>query len=190
MVWFLKCVTLRNPKRIVLKSPPHTSRIEVLLQLFPNARFVHIVRDPYVIFPSTVRTWKRFYKDQGAQVPRYEGLDEHVLTTFQRMYDVFEPSRALVPSGRICDVRYEDLVKDPVGEMRAIYERLELGEFDQVRPAIEAYVARTAGYQTGRYELDPQTRDEITRRWLPSMRKYGYAEKGKAAEDAGGGSAD
>ncbi len=43
LLWFLKQVTLRHPKRLVLKSPPHTFRIRVLLEMFPDARFVHIV---------------------------------------------------------------------------------------------------------------------------------------------------
>ncbi len=173
-VWFLKCVTLRNPKRIVLKSPAHTCRIEVLLELFPKARFVHIVRDPYVIFPSTMNLWKRLYKDHGAQVPRYEGLEEYVLETFGHMYEVFEQDRHLIDPSRICDVRYEDLVKDPVGQMRAVYERLGLGEFDKVLPAMEAYTAGMADYKTNRYELSPEARQEITRRWQPYIRKYGY----------------
>ena len=71
LLWFLKCVTLRNPKRLVLKSPPHTARIRVLLELFPDARFVHVVRDPCVIFPSTINLWRRHYRDQGLQVPKY-----------------------------------------------------------------------------------------------------------------------
>jgi hypothetical protein len=175
LLWFLKCITLRNPKRIVLKSPPHTSRIEVLLELFPNARFVHIVRDPYAVFPSTIKTWKRFYDDHGAQVPKFEGLEEHVLTSFERMYQVFEESRQLVDPSRFCEVRYEDLVKDPVGQIREVYEKLGLGEFEDVLPALEAYAARTAGYKTSRYDLPPETRDAITRRWDAFIRKHGYA---------------
>jgi hypothetical protein len=55
---FLQRLTFKDPRRLVLKSPPHTARIEVLLELFPEARFVHIVRDPVVVFPSTVNLWK------------------------------------------------------------------------------------------------------------------------------------
>src|SRR5262249_40574101 len=47
----LRQVVLQSPgKRLVLKSPPHSCRIKVLLELFPDARFVHIVRDPHVVF--------------------------------------------------------------------------------------------------------------------------------------------
>ena len=69
-LWFLKCLTLRNPKRIVLKFPGHTARIRTLLEMFPKAKFLHIVRNPYVLFPSTVNLWKRLYRDEGLQMPQ------------------------------------------------------------------------------------------------------------------------
>ena len=128
LLWFLKCLTLRNPKRIVLKSPPHTCRIRALLEMFPKAKFVHIVRDPYVIFPSTVNLWKRLYRDEGLQMPTGEGLEEHVFDTFTRMYEAFERDRDLIGPGQFCEVRYEELVADPMEQMRRVYEELELGD--------------------------------------------------------------
>jgi hypothetical protein len=174
LLWFLQCVTLVDPKRIVLKSPPHTCRVKTLLEVFPDARFVHIVRDPYVVFASTVNLWKRLYRYQGLQVPRFEGLEERVFRTFQRMYEVFEQDRSLVAPSRFSEVRYEDLAADPIGQMRRIYEELELGEFDKVLPALEKYVEGHADYRTNRYEIPAETRSEIARRWGDFIRKYGY----------------
>ena len=76
--------------------------------MFPNARFVHVVRDPYVIFPSTIHTWRRMYRYQGVQVPRYEGLEEHVLDTFVRMYEVFQEDVRQIPPSRLCELRTGD----------------------------------------------------------------------------------
>jgi len=120
-VWFLQCVTLMNPKRIVLKSPPHTARLKALLELFPQAKFIHIYRDPYVVFPSTVNLWKRLYEDEGLKVPNYRGLDEHVFETLIRMYAAFERDRHLVGPNQLAEVSYEALVVDPVGQMRRLY---------------------------------------------------------------------
>jgi omega-hydroxy-beta-dihydromenaquinone-9 sulfotransferase len=181
LTWFLKCLTLRNAKRIVLKSPPHTCRIRTLLEMFPKAKFVHIIRDPYVIFPSTVNLWKRLYQDEGAQVPTYKGLDEHVFTTFTRMYETFERDRPLLGLGQFCEVRYEELVASPVEQMRRVYEELELGEFDTVRPAMEGYFAGKKDYKTNRYQMTPELRAEITRRWGTFIKQYGYAAKEAAA---------
>jgi omega-hydroxy-beta-dihydromenaquinone-9 sulfotransferase len=172
--WFLQCVTVQHPKRIVLKSPPHTGRIKVLLELFPGARFIHIVRNPYAIFPSTVKLWKHMYRDQGLQIPRYEGLEEHVFQTFLRMYAAVERDRHLLPASRFCEVRYEDLVDNPLEQMRKVYDQLELGGFDQALPALREYFAKRADYKTNRFSIPPETRDEINRRWGPFLRQYGY----------------
>lgn len=174
LLWFLKCLTVRSPRRIVLKSPPHTFRVKILLEMFPKARFIHIVRNPLVIFPSTINLWKRLYRNDGLQMPTYEGLDEHVFRTFSRMYEVFERDRGLIPRGQLYEVRYEDLVAQPMEQMRRVYEELSLGGFEDVLPRIEAYFAKKADYRTNRYQLPPELAGEVRRRWGSFFERYGY----------------
>lgn len=177
LMWFLKCLTVREPKRIVLKSPPHTFRIRALMEMFPEARFVYVVRNPYVVFPSAVHLWNRLYCENGLQTPRYEGLEEYVFRTFSRMHESFERQRHLIPARQLCEVRYEDLVAQPVEQMRALYGWLDLGEFEAVRPAIEGYFARKCDYRTNRYVLSARSRAEVARRWRPYLEKYGYSHE-------------
>jgi len=174
---FLKEISYKRPQRLVLKSPTHTGRIKALLELFPDARFVHIVRDPYVLFPSTVKLWKSLYAQHGLQCPNFAGLEQYVFENFNRMYRKFEAERSLIPPGRFHELRYEDLVRDPVGQVRAIYEQLDLGDFEQALPALEAYQAEVADYKTNRYEISPELQDEITRHWGDFIRKYGYTRE-------------
>ena len=176
LLWFLKCLTLRTPRRIVLKSPPHTFRIKILLEMFPKARFIHIIRNPFVIYPSTINLWKRLYLNDGLQVPTYEWLGEHVFETFSHMYEVFERDRGLIPAGQFSEVRYEDLVAQPIQEMQRIYEELKLGGFEEVLPRLNTYFAEKADYKTNRYQLPPELAAEISRRWASFFQRYGYAE--------------
>jgi hypothetical protein len=181
---FVQRLALLGDRRIVLKSPTHTARVRTILEVFPDAKFVHIVRDPLVLFPSTVRLWKSLSEVQGFQIPRDDAgwIEGHVLDTFVRMYECFEQDRELVPPGRLIDVRYEDLVADPVGQMRDIYRRLDLGDFSQVEPAIQEYAARSRGYQTNKYTLPPEVADRVRGRWAPYFQRYGY--NGHALESA------
>jgi hypothetical protein len=172
---FLQRVTLRNPRRLVLKSPPHTARIKVLHELFPDAVFVHIVRDPYVVFPSTVNLWKTLYRTHGLQKPTFAGLEEQVYDTYLRMHDKLEETRHLIDPARFYQVRFEDLIRDPVGQMRLLYEHLQLGGFDRYRPRLEEYLASIKGYETNKYQLTAEQREEITRRWGRVITRYGYA---------------
>jgi hypothetical protein len=185
LVHFLRRITSRRPGRLILKSPTHSCRIRHLLRLFPDARFVHIVRDPYVVFPSTVNLWQSLYETHGMQVPTFAGLDEHVFRTFSRLYEKLEQGKRLLGPGRFHELRYEDLVRDPVGEMRALYERLELGAFEEVRPRLERYLAGTRDYKTNRYALTPALRDQISRCWGDVIRRYGYAQESAAQASVG-----
>ena len=174
--WFLQCLTVKNRGRIVLKSPPHTFRVKHLLDMYPEARFVHIVRDPYVLFPSTMHLWRRLYTDHGFQKPKCEGLEDYVFDTLDHMYETFENQRDLIPEDHFSEVRYEDLVADPVAQMQRIYGELHLDGFEDVLPALEKHVAGTAGYKTNRYGLDDETREKISQRWSRYIEKYGYGE--------------
>jgi omega-hydroxy-beta-dihydromenaquinone-9 sulfotransferase len=171
----LRSITYRNPKRLVLKSPTHTFRIRSLLELFPEARFIHIVRDPHVVFPSTVNLWQTLYETHGLQTPTFAGLEEQVFATFLRMYRKLDETRSLVDPSRFHELRYEDLVRAPVEEMRKLYDHLGLGDFDLVRLKLESYFAAQREYRTNRYAQPLEVRAKIAARWGEVIRRYGYA---------------
>src|SRR5581483_11720823 len=124
-----KAVTLRTGRPLILKSPPHTARIRLLLKLFPDARFVHIRRDPYAVFRSTIGLLKvvrpvfRLRCGAGRVDP------EAVLRTYAAMYDAYFDDQGSIPAGQFAEIAYEDLVRDPLGQVRYVYDRLALGEF-------------------------------------------------------------
>jgi omega-hydroxy-beta-dihydromenaquinone-9 sulfotransferase len=178
LVWFLKCLTVRRNQRIVLKSPAHTARVRTLLEMFPNARFVHIVRDPVVLFASTVNLWKRLYRDHGLQMPTFAGLEEYVFAVLAEMYEAFEEDRALIPAGHYAEVRYEDLIRDLPGQMRKLYADMGLDGFEQIRPAIEKYASGQKDYQANRWVIAPEVRAEIAQRWRSYFERYGYEPSG------------
>jgi hypothetical protein len=172
---FVKTITVRRNQAVVLKSPPHTGRIGALSKLFPGARFIHIVRDPYAVIPSTQRLWHALDTAQGFQIPRHEALDELIFSTFKRMYTGFERQRDEIPHGHFCEVRYEDLIEDPIGQMERIYGELNLGEFTAARAELEAYLLTQKDYKPNRHELPPDLKSAIDQHCGSYQRKYGYA---------------
>jgi omega-hydroxy-beta-dihydromenaquinone-9 sulfotransferase len=170
----LQTLTYKDPRRLVLKSPTHTCRIRTLLELYPKALFVHVVRDPYVLFPSTVTLWKTLWKVHGLQEPNYADLEEYVFRKFTHLYERLELSKSLMDPSRFHEIRYEELVRDPIGEMRRLYGHLGLDGFDAVRPALERYFKDKADYKTNRYEQSSELRARIEARWGDVIRRYGY----------------
>jgi omega-hydroxy-beta-dihydromenaquinone-9 sulfotransferase len=172
---FVQTLTFADPKRVVLKSPTHTGRIALLAELFPGAQFIHLTRHPDDLFPSTRRLWMSLDAVQGCQVPRNEHLDQYVFTCLRRMYAGFENQRVRIDPEQVIDVRYEDLVADPVGVVERIYERLQLHDFAPLRTRLEAFVRDQTAYQANRHKLDAATRAEIRRQWSDYFSHYGYS---------------
>jgi len=172
---FYQSVLYRRPGRLVLKSPQHTFRLQTLARIFPRAKFIHIVRDPYVLFPSTVHFWTTTYRQYGLQAPPYRGVEEMVYQTFCRLHDSLAAARSAIADDRLTELRYEDLVANPADQLAAIYDRFDLGDFEPVRAAVAQYAHRTRNYQTNKYELTPAQTAEITSRWRTYIERFGYA---------------
>jgi omega-hydroxy-beta-dihydromenaquinone-9 sulfotransferase len=175
-VWYLKKLTLKHGRALVLKSPTHTARVRLLLETFPDARFVHLYREPYAVFRSTCHLWETLPPLHHLQRPRRLVDEEGILRRYQEMYDAYFEERALIPDGRLHELRYEALEADPVGEVAAIYERLGLPGFAGVEPKLRAYAAATSGYRKNRHvELSPERRRRIGEAWRRNFEAWGYS---------------
>ncbi|MBM4077392.1 MAG: sulfotransferase, partial [Planctomycetes bacterium] len=104
-VQFLKKLTIRNNKPIVLKSPSHTFRIPILLELFPNAKFIYICREPYSVFVSGVHLRRTLFLENGLGEPYFDSLEEDVLKLYSQCFDTYESTKNLIPEGNLHEVR-------------------------------------------------------------------------------------
>ena len=188
LIGFVRQITWRaGGKPLVLKSPTHTARVRLLREIFPAARFVHIVRDPRRVVPSTVWLWKSLHAVHSLQRPDERGLEAAVDRDARRMYRALWRQQPQIPPENFCEVRYEDLIRDPIAEMERIYTHLRLGQFQSVRPKIERYFIKEKDYRTNRFDLSPQAAAEIAQRWEEFVERYGYGPPEPADRAATGG---
>lgn len=182
----VSCVTGRP---LVIKSPTHTGRIAVLAKAFPDARFIHVTRDPCALFPSTHRLWASLSDVQGLQKPESdigEGdsrQKQYIVECFNRMYGAFLRDRSAIEPGRLVELRYEDLIADPVANLQRIYENLHLSEFDSVRPIIEQWAeTEHRSYRVNRHQLSERDEAMIREAWHDYFETYGYQTNDAASD--------
>ncbi|MEL6896590.1 MAG: sulfotransferase, partial [Planctomycetota bacterium] len=183
---FLQHVTAAQPvqdrRPLVVKSPTHTGRIHVLNRAFPDAKFIHISRDPMRLFPSTCRLWRTLDEDHGLQVhgnASAENIEGYVIECFRRMYGSYFQHRDSIPRDRLIEIRYEDLVRQPVQTLQDIYAQLQLGDFDSVRPALQQWAdTEHRQYQTNQFDEQPKLRQRLMESWGDYFRHYDYVDGG------------
>ena len=175
LLQFCKRVALRDTRRIVIKSPAHTARVKTLLEMFPDAKFIHIARDPYALYRSTLSLWRSLNSEEGLQAVRGdEWLQEFVLDSLERMYDAYLADRELLSENQLVELRYEELIEDPKSQLRGIYERLDLGDFGRVEGAIDDHLVEVKNYRPNRHTHDDATSENLRRRWSKYFKEFGY----------------
>lgn len=142
--------------------------------MFPGARFVHIHRDPYAVFQSACHTTR--------EAMRYCTLQNHELDVegrairhYKELSEAFFEEKDLIPEGRFHEVRFEDVERDPIGQVRRVYEALGLPDFGEVEPAMHRYVASLSEYRKNEYPgLEPDLKERIAREWWRCFDAWGY----------------
>ena len=172
---FLERVSIVTGRPLVIKSPTHTGRIAALAKEFPDAKFVHLTRDPRDLLPSTLRLWRGLCDAQSMQNPNHEDELEYVVECFQRMYNAFERDRESVEPQRMIDVRFEDLVANPVEIMGDIYSQLHLSDFEPVRETLQQWADNEhRSYKRNQHQLSDEHQALLNEVWGDYMQRYGY----------------
>jgi len=173
---YVRRLSLRRAGRqIVLKSPPHTARIPLLLDVFPEARFVHIHRDPYRVFQSNLHMLTEglpLAKMQSGDLPAPE---DFVIERYNRLHDAYFAACDSVPKDRLIEIAFSDLERDPVGTMAGLYHRLGFEGFESLQPTLESHCHDLRSYTQNRYApLEAPLRRRIAEAWHRSFEHWGY----------------
>ena len=174
--YLVKAITVETPKTLVLKSPPHTGRIKVILERFPDAKFVYIHRNPYVLFPSTYNLWTKLSNTHGLQLPKGKNLVEKVLSNFEEMDAAYTADLPLLKPGQITEISYDQLVADPVATIEKIYQDINIDGFEENREKFEAFAKTQKNYKKNKFSIAPDIADMIADRWKPYLDRYGYTK--------------
>ena len=169
-----KATLASGGRRLVLKNCANTARIRVLLRLFPEAKFIHIYRNPYRVFLSTLHLHRTVLPRSQLQRIGPEEVRENVLSFYERLMKRYLADRHLIPAGNLVEVRFEDMERAPLEELRRIYGELGLPGFAVAEPAFRAYLRAVSGYRKNTYRLDPAAIAAVNRRWGFALERWGY----------------
>lgn len=160
-------------RRLVLKNPANTAKLRSLRELFPEARFIHIVRDPFEVFLSMRHMHAKLLAVSALQHYNEAALDGHIFEVYRRMMRAYLDAAKDVPAGQLCEVRFEDLARRPEQELERVYTELGM-DYEPARDPVAAYAAGQRDYRRNRYERDPELLRRVMREWEFACEAWGY----------------
>jgi len=169
--YWLKKLSIRNKgKRLVLKSPPNTARIGILLNLFPNAKFVCIHRDPFQVYSSNQRFWRILDKYYSLQSISEENINGIILKSFNRTMNGYHQMKEKIPENNLFEITYESLAQDPYNRFKEIYQQLNVGDFKQIDHRVRNFVESTRSYPSITYKHSKDEQKIIRENWDPHIK--------------------
>ena len=172
--YFMQKLTIRHGgKQLIIKAPENLSRVEAILEVFPDAKFIHIYRDPYRVYFSTERLYTITLPMVALQHWPQEVVNEGVLKSYKDMFLKYFESRKQIPEGNLVELKYEDFIGNEMDLLREAYQKLGL-EFEVAEPHIRSEVRSYEGYKTNKYEYDSEKMAQIYAAWEPVFKELGY----------------
>ncbi len=174
LLLLFKKIQIKNPdKQLLIKNPPDTARIKILLEIFPNAKFIYIHRNPYEVFASSQRMFKYFLKEFSLQKPKFD-FDEFLLENYQILERCYFENTKLIPETNLIELSYEDLVKNPIGELEKIYSKLTIPSFGENKKKFEDYLNSVKSYKVHQYNFSDDEKIKIYSKLKIIVDRYGY----------------
>jgi hypothetical protein len=163
-------------KRWVLKNPSHLFALDALLAVYPDAIVVQTHREMRATLASSC-SLSALATEGYSMKFRGETIGRDQLEMLGRGVDLFMAARDRHDPAHFFDVAFDDLARDPVGTVEAIYRHFDLPWDDEVRAAVQAEdVAGRSGHRAPahRYSLDDfgLTPEEVDERFAAYRDRY------------------
>jgi hypothetical protein len=173
---FIRKLTLHYQKPLILKSPHHTARIKLLLEEYPKARFIHIHRDPYLVFRSTRNLYKNTVSGLYLQPrPKDSSIEQSIIDRYTSLYEAFFAQKDLIPAGQFYEVSFRDLSGDFEGEIKKIYDFFHWNGWNNYREKLAGYLGENKNYKKNVYEaVEEPWKSAIRDKWNRYFEIWGY----------------
>ena len=175
-LYLLKKITLyQQGKQLLLKNQDNTGKVKILLEMFPNAKFIFLYRNPYALYFSMMKFIRIAIPRYCIQKPpEIKVVEESMMNLYTKMIQKYLKERALIPKGNLIQIRYEDFVDHPLQVTHNIYDTLGLAGSQEATPAFETYIRTQLHIKKDQYSMSNELKRKIEEQWGFAIKEFDY----------------
>jgi omega-hydroxy-beta-dihydromenaquinone-9 sulfotransferase len=175
-LYLLKKATLAsNGRRLLLKNQDNTAKIRHILDMFPEAQFVLIQRNPYQLYYSMIKFMRIVIPLYCLQTPpKLETVERSMMQLYAAMFKKYLKERDMIPEKNLVEITYEDYIQNPLKELKHIYDHLHLPSYTQAQPAFQTSLESQKNLIHQNYEVSEEVRKKVDTYWGFAVKAFGY----------------
>jgi hypothetical protein len=164
-----------NKKVYLSKNPPNTGRIKILLEMFPNAKFIHIHRNPIEVFLSTQKFFTKMLPHLQFQSISSKEIDENIFILYKNLMSDYFDQKKNIPEGNLFELSFNQLEEHPLLVLKDLYQGLGLHGFDHALPKFTKYLKSVDSYKKNKHRIKKEHLDTLLAEWKTFMISYNYS---------------
>jgi len=165
---------IHQGQRYLAKNPDFSPAVETLLETFPNAKFINLVRPPEQMVPSSINLWAHNWRAYGTpeeEFPQIDVIKEHAKHWYRYAHQILSS----LPPDRYQIVFFENLVGNPESEISRIYNQMGMEISDDFQKILAEVTVESRNYTGhGDYSLERMGEDieSLEREFAPLLKAY------------------
>lgn len=169
-----KIAWLNNRKNLVVKSPYNICRTEAILEIFPQAKFIHIYRDPMEVYASSKKLLQKILPEMALQSWDEPMIENFVMRSYKETMQTFLRAKHNIPEGQLLELAYADLIKEPRKEIKKAYKSLKINELEGCFQAIDKEISSYSNYKASKYIFSEEEKEKISEAWRFIYEAYNF----------------
>lgn len=166
-------------RRWVLKAPGHLFGLDALLAVYPDACLVQTHRDPLKVVASIASHGVVLRAAFSDAVDPHEVALDWSIRWARALDQALRVRDAICTPGRVLDLQYEEIVRDPIGAVRAVYAHAGMELCAEAETCMRTFLAANPRerhgahrYDLEQFRLDPE---EEQQRYADYCRRFTLA---------------
>lgn len=170
-----KALIVSTGSQLIVKNPVNTARIDKLLTLYPDAKFLYIHRNPVTVFFSTHRFFHQLMPTLCfEELPSEAFLDDMILDVYDRLMSDYAAQRSRIPPENLMEISFEAFERSPLPHLERIERDLMKRDPGAQMPHYSAYMATQKSHRMNTYEVEQERLDRVLQRLSKHMIAHAY----------------
>ena len=141
----------QQAKQLILKNPVNTVRIQHLIKMFPQAKFVYIHRVKEEVLRSTNKLYTDLLRINSFQSISTSELQKNIGHIYDETITQYMKQKQLIPSGQLIELSYHEFITDPFSQTKKIYDKLSLYGHEKASVYFQHYISEQRKYAPNTY---------------------------------------
>ncbi len=159
---------------LLVKNPIHTGQVAWIRSIWPEARFIHIHRNPYIVFESTRNFYRKLLPAYALQPFEVEAAEPLILDAYPRMLERLYAHTDDLPANQFIEISYDELDAQPLACLAQVYRQLGLEGFEDIEHDLREYLDSIRDYKKNPHRFTAETLDKVDAAWGEYLARWGY----------------